>query len=201
MARLIVKSAGFEERVIELKLGVNHFGRHPGNDFPIEHPTISSRHCEIELLDGQLLVRDCGSTNGTCVDGQRIKEAVARAGQTIRLGDVLLLVDNAEISVAIPKFQMPDERPKPPVVLSDGGMVCPKHPFARASYQCTHCLEVMCGECAHRLRRRGGKTHHLCPKCSYPCTPLSGPEPKKESLFSRVTRTVKLPFVRRSKGK
>ena len=49
MARLIIQSKGFKDQVIELKLGVNRFGRTQGNDFQIEHPTISSRHCEIVL--------------------------------------------------------------------------------------------------------------------------------------------------------
>src|ERR1051326_5450625 len=65
MAKLLIKSDGFNSKIIELNLGVNRFGRVQGNDFQIEHPTISAKHCEIVLGDGQLIVRDCGSTNGT----------------------------------------------------------------------------------------------------------------------------------------
>ena len=49
MARLLIRSDGFHNQVIELKLGVNRVGRSPANDFQIEHPTISARHCEILL--------------------------------------------------------------------------------------------------------------------------------------------------------
>jgi hypothetical protein len=200
MASLVIKSPGFESRILELKIGVNRLGRGPGNDFQIEHPTISTRHCEVELVGNELVVRDCGSTNGTLVTGQRIKEARLINGQTFCLGAVEVLVESTEINVAIPKFDVPDERPKPPVVSPDGAMICPRHPEVRASYQCTHCLEVMCDACAHRLHRTGGRVHHLCPKCSHPCAPLGGPRKSKKSLFSIVTRTVKLPFARGSRA-
>ena len=37
MARLVGRSDGFCDRVIELHLGLNRLGRSPDNDFPIEH--------------------------------------------------------------------------------------------------------------------------------------------------------------------
>jgi pSer/pThr/pTyr-binding forkhead associated (FHA) protein len=199
MASLVIKSPGFENRILELKIGLNRLGRGPGNDFQIEHPTISARHCEVELIGNELIMRDCGSTNGTLVAGHPVKEAKLIQGQTFCLGDVVVLVENTEVTVAIPRFDVPDERPKPPVVTSDGTMVCPRHPQKRATYQCTHCLEVMCDECAHRLRRQGGKVHHLCPRCSHPCAPLERPRKSKKSFFNLVTRTVRIPFTRGSK--
>ena len=62
MARLVIKSAGFEGRVIELNLRVNRVGRSPKNDVQIEHPTVSAVHCEIVLADDGVIVRDCAST-------------------------------------------------------------------------------------------------------------------------------------------
>jgi len=59
MASLVIKSAGFDGRVIELNLGVNRLGRSPKNDVQIEHPTVSARHCEIVLADDGVWVRDC----------------------------------------------------------------------------------------------------------------------------------------------
>src|SRR5262249_18663965 len=44
-------------------------GRHRDCDVPLSFPTVSSRHCELELVDGYWAVRDLGSTNGTCVNG------------------------------------------------------------------------------------------------------------------------------------
>jgi hypothetical protein len=192
MARLVFKSAEFGERVIELHLGVNRLGRSPKSDFQIEHPTVSATHCEIVLADGGVVVRDCASANGTFLGGESIKEARLSAGQNLRLGAVELLVESADVTIAIPKFDVP--RPAPPVVLSDGSLLCPRHPKARVTHQCTHCREVMCDACVHFLRRRGGKLMRFCPLCGHECEPLGGETRKRKSFFGLWPKTVKLPF-------
>src|SRR5262245_17481029 len=70
----------------ELEPGFNTFGRNPTNDFRVHASTVSSFHCEIVLSEDSTVVRDLGSTNGTYIDGQRIEEAVLRAGQILRVG-------------------------------------------------------------------------------------------------------------------
>ena len=197
MARLIIKSAEIANRVIELNLGVNRLGRDPENDFPIEHPTVSASHCEIVLSNEGVIVRDCASSNGTFVGGERIEEARLSAGQTVHLGEVELLVETTEVTIAIPKFDVP--RPAPPVVMSDGSLICPRHPRARATHQCTHCKEVLCDACVRRLQRRGGKLLKFCPLCSPPCEPIGGEKRKKKSLLGIFRKTVKLPFFNRPK--
>lgn len=194
MARLLITSKGFSNQVIELNLGVNRFGRSSENDFQIEHPTVSARHCDVLLRDGELLVRDCNSTNGTFVGGDPVEEGTLVTGQILRLGDVEMLVETAAVNIAIPKFDLP--RPAPPVVLSDGSLICPRHPEARVTHQCTFCLEVLCDACVHRLRRRGGKVLKLCPLCSHKVELLGGErKKKKKSLLGFLHKTVKLPFL------
>jgi hypothetical protein len=193
MASLVIKTPGFEGRVIELNLGVNRLGRTPDNHVQIEHPTVSATHCEIELADDGVVVRDCGSANGTYLNGQRIEHATLAAGQVLHLGEVELLVETTEVTIAIPQFEMP--RPAPPVVLSDGSLICPRHPKARATHQCTHCHEVLCDACVHWLRRRGGKLMKFCPLCSHPCVPLGGERRKKRTLLGRWLKTTRLPFL------
>lgn len=197
MAKLLIQSPGFNNQVINLNLGVNRFGRSPGNDFVIEHATVSSKHCEIELGNGEVKVRDCGSTNGTFINDQPVMQGILSAGQVLRLGDVDFLVESTEVNIAIPKFEV--ERPAPPVVLTDGGLICPRHKHSRATHQCTHCREVMCDDCVHRLRRRGGKLLKLCPLCSHAVEPIGGEKKKKKSFLGFLQRTVKLPFVRTGK--
>ncbi len=197
MASLLIKSAGFCDQVLDLKMGLNRCGRSPANDFQIEHATVSAKHCELVLSDSELIVRDCDSTNGTYLDGKRIHSGILCPGQILRLGDVELLVENTSVEIAIPKLP-PPLRPAPPVVLTDGSLICPRHPEALATHQCTHCREVMCDACVHRLRRRGGKLWKLCPRCSHVCEPI-GAEKKKKSLFSFLQKTVKLPFLRSTK--
>jgi hypothetical protein len=145
-------------------------------------------------------VHDCSSTNGTFLEGQPIAEALLAEGQILRLGDVELLVESADVTVAIPKFEVPV--PAPPVVLRDGSMICPRHPGVMVTHQCTHCREVMCDDCVHRLRRRGGKTHKLCPLCSHRCVPLGGEKRRKLGfLFGLLDKTVKLPFFKSKTAK
>jgi hypothetical protein len=197
MARLLVKTAGVGNRLIELKLGTNRIGRSEDTDFPILHPTVSSLHCELVLMNEGVILRDLESTNGTFVDGRAVREARLSAGQTVQLGDVELLVETTDVTVAIPKFIDP-ELPAPPVVLVDGAMVCPRHSQARVTHRCTHCKEVMCAACVHQIRRRGGKkTLLLCPVCGQ-AVALFDPsqKQKKRSLFARLGETVKMKITR-----
>jgi hypothetical protein len=197
MARLLIKSEEFGDQILELKLGVNRLGRSGSNDFQIEHSTISGTHCEIFVADGELVVRDCHSTNGTFFQGKPVQEARLLAGQTFCMGDVEILVESTDVKIAIPKFDMP--RPAPPIVLSDGSLLCPRHPKVTVTHQCLHCREVMCDACVHRLRRRGGRLLKLCPLCSHQCEPIGGEKKRRKSLLSFLNKTVKLPFLHGTK--
>ena len=48
-------------------------GRDAGNDFVIDHPVVSKNHAEIVKQEGKHFVADLGSTNGTFVNGIKIK--------------------------------------------------------------------------------------------------------------------------------
>lgn len=194
MARLSVKTDGLNARLIELKLGANRVGRHPDNDFQIDHATISTVHCEMVLQDSGVLLRDLESTNGTFVDGEKVREVRLAPGQIVRLGDVELLVESTDAKIAIPIFSNP-ELPAPPVVTKEGVPVCPRHDHTPATHQCMTCKEIMCDPCVHRLRRKGSKKMlMLCPICSGPVGPLGGPaKAKKKSLLERIVgETVKI---------
>jgi pSer/pThr/pTyr-binding forkhead associated (FHA) protein len=193
MARLQIKTEGLDIQVLDLRLGVNRVGRSPDSDFILNHTTISSNHCEFILSADGVLLRDCGSTNGTFLNGDPVQEARLMAGQTVTLGEVDLFVESTEANVSIPDYERP--RPKPPVMLPDGAMVCPRHTRAQAVFKCTHCREIMCGECVHILRRKGGNALFLCPLCSHKCEPIQVIVPKKKKSFVDFLQdTVKLRF-------
>jgi hypothetical protein len=50
-------------------------GRKDECDLRLDHKSVSKMHCVIVKTDGLLLVRDLGSTNGTRVNGQRVRRA------------------------------------------------------------------------------------------------------------------------------
>jgi len=191
MARLVGITDAIRDQVLELHLGVNRLGRSPENDFQIQHPSVSAIHCEVILAGDEVSVRDCESTNGTFIGGEPITQAVVQAGQTLTLGEVELFVESTDVTIAIPKFEVP--RPAPPIILPDGALLCPQHPQAQVTHQCTYCREVMCDACVHHLRRRGGKVLKLCPVCSHKVEPLGGEPKKKKSFLEFLHKTVKLP--------
>ena len=51
------------------------FGRDEDCDVRLDHKSVSKLHCVVVKTDGLLLVRDLGSTNGTRVNGQRVRRA------------------------------------------------------------------------------------------------------------------------------
>jgi hypothetical protein len=199
MARLLIKTEGLENQILELRLGVNRVGRDPDCEFCIDHPTISSVHCEMVLSNDGVYIRDCGSTNGTFVNGKPVMEAWLDPGQEVRLGDVELLVENTGANVAIPKFDR--ERPKPPVILPDGIVACSRHAQLQATYKCTHCLDVMCEGCVRMMRIKGGQPVFLCPLCSRKCERIQVAPPKKKKGLVGFLDTVKLKFMPPSRGK
>src|SRR5437899_7405173 len=194
MATLLIKSGGFEGRVLKLKLGTNRLGRSHENDFQIEHPTISSRHCEIDIAGDCLVVRDCNSTNGTFIDGERVSTGTLNFGGVLRLGDVELVAESISFEVAIPRFHEPPAS-APPVILPDGSLTCPRHSRTISTYRCLHCRAIMCNDCVKRLRVRGGRLHYLCCKCSHHCEGIGASTRKRKSLLAFLRKTVKLPFT------
>jgi pSer/pThr/pTyr-binding forkhead associated (FHA) protein len=195
MAKLLVKTEGLGLPAMDLRLGVNRVGREPECEFCLDHPTISSLHCELALSNDGVYVRDCSSTNGTFINGQPVMEAWLDPGQTLRLGDVELFVESTEANIAIPKYERPRQVLPPPVVRPDGVVTCRRHAETAATFRCPACQEVMCNACIHVLRRRGGPPHFMCILCSHECDPIRGEQPKKKKgFFGMLQDTVKLKF-------
>jgi FHA domain len=63
-------------------------GRGPACQVVFAEETVSRRHAELRLEDGVWHLRDLGSTNGTWVNGRRVREAEVRPGDEVRLGAV-----------------------------------------------------------------------------------------------------------------
>ena len=195
MARLLLDTGGKHREVFELSAGVNRFGRSDECDFHLDHSSVSGIHCELVLSAKGVLLRDCGSTNGTKLDGQPVSEAWLTSGQTVHMGALKFAVEIADAPVIIPKIEV--DIPTPPLVTTDGGIMCRRHPKAHATHRCNHCKELLCDGCVHRLRRRGGKLHLFCGLCSRDCVPLSDEKPKKKSFMTMFKSTIRLPFNRK----
>jgi transcriptional regulator with GAF, ATPase, and Fis domain len=79
-------------RSVRLAHGVARIGSAPSSTLQLGDPTVSRLHCEVAVRD-RIMIRDCGSTNGTFVDGVRVLEAQLTAGAMLRVGATTLRVD------------------------------------------------------------------------------------------------------------
>lgn len=62
-------------------------GRDPQCQLRPASPAVSKQHCGISVREGKVFVRDCGSTNGTFLNGEQIaSEREAKAGDRLRVG-------------------------------------------------------------------------------------------------------------------
>lgn len=67
-------------------------GRKEGCDLRLNHKSVSKQHCVLVRTDGMVVLRDLGSTNGTRVNGKRVRRAV--------------LKDNDQLSIAAISFRI-----------------------------------------------------------------------------------------------
>ncbi len=71
-------------------------GRHNTCELRVPLPSVSRKHCELKVSSGSVKLRDLGSSNGTYVNGSRVKaETPLSPGDRIQVGAVIftLVVD------------------------------------------------------------------------------------------------------------
>jgi FHA domain/Domain of unknown function (DUF1707) len=68
-------------------------GREGGCDLLIEHSTVSRWHARLDREDGRWMLTDAGSTNGTRVNGWRVRQPVpVQPGDHVMLGTAVFIV-------------------------------------------------------------------------------------------------------------
>jgi hypothetical protein len=195
MVRLVIHTGAHKGEELELQHGSNFLGRAEGNDFTLDDPTVSSRHCEVVVEDMRVQVRDLNSTNGTFIDNQRIRSSEIRNGQILMLGSMEMRLAGGPVEIVIPSLSTEDEPTAR--VLSDGSVACLHHPSIPALFRCRQCGKAYCESCVRELHLVGGKSRTFCPACSGTCEPLGPkPPPRKRSFASRFLETIRIPFRR-----
>lgn len=89
-ARLVVLN-GPNEGLVHAFAGRLTLGRHPGNGLVLKDPTLSRHHLELIAEGDGCLLRDLGSRHGTFVNQQPVAERLLVHGDSIQLGNSLLL--------------------------------------------------------------------------------------------------------------
>jgi pSer/pThr/pTyr-binding forkhead associated (FHA) protein len=86
---------------IEILKDLTLVGRKEECDLRLNHKSVSKHHCVLVKTDGLILLRDLGSTNGTRVNGQRVRRAA--------------LLPNDQLTIAVFRFRVvlgPGEPPQ-----------------------------------------------------------------------------------------
>jgi adenylate cyclase len=118
MARLILATPEGQQ-AIDLR-PINSLGRHPNNTIQLLDKIVSKEHCILEQRDGQFVLRDLGSLNGTYINGERVRgEQMLRHGDEIALGSTRARYDDGSSPLPAPPIgpgvvQQPAPQAPPP---------------------------------------------------------------------------------------
>src|SRR6266545_610376 len=91
MAKLIINPTSSSRREIALARTLMSIGRDPSNDVVLPDAMVSRRHAVIEYRGSQYFLRDCNSSNGSLVNGDRVSERSLRDGDLVAIGTARLL--------------------------------------------------------------------------------------------------------------
>ena len=94
----ILKSNGDKPLTLRLARGrVKTLGRTARADFIVSAALVSRLHCRLTAdRSDQLVVEDLDSTNGTIVNGRRVKRSLLKAGDRLKVGRVEFIIQARE---------------------------------------------------------------------------------------------------------
>jgi len=174
MAKIIINPTSSSRREIALARTIVSIGRDPSNDVVLPDAMVSRRHAVIEYRGSQYFLRDCNSSNGSLVNGDRVSERNLRDGDLVAIGTARLLF-REEMEDAGAKVVPHPSAPRQvcPTCQADyrkGDMFCKQcgtslAPVAPARVVCTSCGTAVllparfCNACGQVLKdapARGG---------------------------------------------
>src|SRR5881296_1017249 len=104
LASFLVRSGGLVGQRLSVRSPVVNIGRADYNDLVVPDPSVSTSHAKLQRREGVWVLVDLDSTNGTFVDGERVKgDAPLAPGATVRLGDVQLVFEPSDDALSIAK--------------------------------------------------------------------------------------------------
>jgi pSer/pThr/pTyr-binding forkhead associated (FHA) protein len=79
-----------QQAAFELGVKPVIIGRGEAADIRLQDEKVSRRHCEIRLWDGDFVLKDLKSHNGTYVNERPIEVAILHSGDSVRVGNAAL---------------------------------------------------------------------------------------------------------------
>jgi serine/threonine protein kinase len=93
LAKLVIENGPNKGRELRLSRGATvTCGRDNSVDLPVADTLASRKHFTIETRNGDYYIVDQDSSNGTFLNGHRIKEDMLKMGDSIRVGETLISV-------------------------------------------------------------------------------------------------------------
>lgn len=86
MSKLIVSIDGVVVKEAQLTKDRFTLGRRPYNDVVLDHLAVSGEHAMLSIAEGQAVLEDLGSTNGTFVNGRAVRKQVLADEDVIEIG-------------------------------------------------------------------------------------------------------------------
>src|SRR5947209_2984271 len=93
MPSLIHKRPDGQDRTLEFGSKPLIIGRLNESEIPVRDSFISRVHCGISHVNGQFVLKDLGSTNGTYRNGARVFECNLASGDKVQVGNTTLVIE------------------------------------------------------------------------------------------------------------
>ena len=100
--QLVILEGPDKNKKMTLSKNVIKIGKKENNDLVLTDKTVSRNHLEIEYRDDSFILRDLESTNGTYLNGNKVKEAFLSPGDFIKLGNsaIEFVMFDEKVSIA-----------------------------------------------------------------------------------------------------
>jgi pSer/pThr/pTyr-binding forkhead associated (FHA) protein len=87
-----IRSRGVLVGSSEFRGGTTRVGRGTDNEIVLHDERVSRHHGQLTARQGTIVYSDLGSTNGSFVNGTRVREIVLGSGDVVRLGNSTLTI-------------------------------------------------------------------------------------------------------------
>jgi len=91
-AALVLFKKDGSHKVFPLPSSITVIGRRGDCDLRIPLMAVSRRHCQLNQNEDTVKIRDLGSRNGTYLNDERIDEATVRAGDYLKIGPLVFML-------------------------------------------------------------------------------------------------------------
>jgi predicted component of type VI protein secretion system len=117
---LVVASGAHQGKVIPVTGAQFLIGREPQCHLRPASQAISKRHCGILIRDGKVYVKDFGSTNGTTVNDELLKDAevAVESGASLKLGPLDFLIQIEKTAIHPDGTPLPAANPETAAALA-----------------------------------------------------------------------------------